>query len=92
MHVEYSSQLPSEGGTFYHPDTIESAKLHYKQCWTSILHASTIWLKETEFTNVSKDSGDEKSAPANAPANMNDLNKERFFLLLGKLPGIIVIN
>jgi hypothetical protein len=56
------------------------------------LHASTIWLKETEFTNVSKDSGDEKSAPANAPANMNDLNKERFFLLLGKLPGIIVIN
>lgn len=80
---EYSSQLPSEGGTFYHPDTIESAKLHYKQCWTSILHASTIWLKETEFTNMNKDDGNEKTAPANAPANLNDLNKERFFLLLG---------
>ncbi|XP_071161425.1 HEAT repeat-containing protein 5B-like isoform X1 [Mytilus edulis] len=76
---EYSSQLPSEGGTFYHPDTIESAKQHYKQCWPSILHALTIWLKETEFTNKDKDDGNEK----NVPANMNDVNKERFFLLLG---------
>ncbi|KAK3093785.1 hypothetical protein FSP39_020183 [Pinctada imbricata] len=88
---EYSSQLPPEGGTFYHPDTIESARPHYKKLWPSILHALAIWLHETGFSHVegSKDVGNEKSGlalpPANAPTNVKreELNADRLHLILG---------
>lgn len=85
--AEYSSQLPSDGGTFYHPDTVDNAKLHYKKRWTPILHALAIWLHETGFSvgEMNKESDKNSTVPANAPANMKreEINSDRFYLILG---------
>ncbi|XP_048732913.2 HEAT repeat-containing protein 5B-like isoform X6 [Ostrea edulis] len=87
LPTEYSSQLPSDGGTFYHPDTIDSAKPHYKKRWTPILHALAIWLHETGFSvgEMNKESDKNSNVPANAPANMkrNEINSDRLYLILG---------
>ncbi|XP_061173824.1 HEAT repeat-containing protein 5B-like isoform X2 [Saccostrea echinata] len=87
LPTEYSSQLPSDGGTFYHPDTIDSAKPHYKKRWTPILHALAIWLHETGFSvgEMNKESDKNSSVPANAPANMkrDEINSDRLYLILG---------
>lgn len=85
--AEYSSQLPSDGGTFYHPDTVDNAKPHYKKRWTPILHALAIWLHETGFSvgEMNKESDKNSTVPANAPANMKreEINSDRFYLILG---------
>lgn len=92
---EYSGQLPVEGGAFYHPDCVESARQHYKKEWPPILHALAIWLNETGFSYVDidrqRDLGSVKKlpslTPANAtpPANMNpeEINSDRLYLILG---------
>ncbi|XP_033734296.1 HEAT repeat-containing protein 5B-like isoform X1 [Pecten maximus] len=92
---EYSGQLPSDGGMFYHPETVDSARPHYKKSWPSILHALAIWLDESSFLQVEKDHSKEAAnekkpgglslAPANAPANMNpdQINADRLYLILG---------
>ncbi|XP_059838165.1 HEAT repeat-containing protein 5B [Hypanus sabinus] len=49
---EFASQLPSEGGAFYTPETIDSARLHYRTSWAPILHAVALWLNSTGFTIV----------------------------------------
>jgi len=80
---------------FYHPETVENARPHYKKSWPSILHALAIWLQESSFSHVEvdkvKDGGNERKigglslAPANAPANMNpdQINADRLYLILG---------
>nr|XP_034323943.1 HEAT repeat-containing protein 5B-like [Crassostrea gigas] len=87
LPTEYSSQLPSDGGTFYHPDTVDNAKPHYKKRWTPILHALAIWLHETGFSvgEMNKESDKNSTVPANAPANMKreEINSDRFYLILG---------
>ncbi|CAL1542615.1 unnamed protein product [Lymnaea stagnalis] len=92
LPAEYSNQLPSEGGAFYHPDTVESAIVHYRKSWPSILHGLAIWLDKTGFEQAAMASGDDKlslgaslAQPANAPANMRarTMNQDRFFLILG---------
>ena len=91
---EYSAQLPSEGGAFYHVDTIESARPHYRKSWPSILHALAIWLKEAGFAKLNKEAGkgkgDASAAPDNIPVNMlsEEANAERLYLITGK-NGII---
>eukprot|EP00062_Callorhinchus_milii_P000008 gi/632933650/ref/XP_007887784.1/ PREDICTED: HEAT repeat-containing protein 5B isoform X2 [Callorhinchus milii] len=50
LPAEFASQLPSDGGAFYTPETIDSARLHYRTSWAPILHAVTIWLNSTGFT------------------------------------------
>ncbi|XP_012940846.1 HEAT repeat-containing protein 5B [Aplysia californica] len=93
---EYSNQLPSEGGAFYHPDTVETAIGHYRKSWPSILHGLAIWLDYTGFDQAGAEPGNEKEEgkltlgasaiqPANAPANMRarTMNQDRFFLILG---------
>lgn len=74
---EYSSQLPTEGGTFYTYDTMDSSRPHYRKAWPPILYAAALWLRETGFTNVDKDD----SRPANMKADDGDIN--RFHLILG---------
>lgn len=84
---EYSGQLPSEGGAFYHVDTIDSARVHYRKSWPSILHALAIWLKEAGFAKLNKDiTQDGESATINAPANLysEEANAERLYLIIGK--------
>lgn len=91
--------MPPEGGAFYHPETIDSAKLHYKKSWPSIIHALSVWLKETDFSHVTADrnidSEDRKMGsfsrkPANVPANMKpeEINSDRLYLILGKTVDI----
>ena len=84
LFSEYSSQLPTDGGTFYHPDTIDNAKPHYKKRWTPILHAQAIWLHETGFA-VGEMNKEKSSVPANAPANVKreEINSDKFYLILG---------
>ncbi|XP_022329177.2 HEAT repeat-containing protein 5B-like isoform X3 [Crassostrea virginica] len=84
LPTEYSSQLPTDGGTFYHPDTIDNAKPHYKKRWTPILHALAIWLHETGFA-VGEMNKEKSSVPANAPANVKreEINSDKFYLILG---------
>ncbi|KAI8784582.1 HEAT repeat-containing protein 5B-like isoform X1 [Biomphalaria glabrata] len=92
LPAEYSSQLPSEGGAFYHPDTVETAIHHYKKSWPSILHGLSLWLDSAGFEQASRESADNKhtllATPAqlaNVPANMRarTMNQDRFFLILG---------
>ncbi|XP_076463435.1 HEAT repeat-containing protein 5B-like isoform X2 [Babylonia areolata] len=93
---EFSSQLPQEGGAFYHPDTMDTARGHYKRSWPPILYALAIWLNEKGFAQLGDgaESSPEGSKPAlgsltlqpaNALANMKpeEVNKDRFYLILG---------
>lgn len=95
--TEYSNQLPSEGGAFYHPDTVETVIPHYRKSWPAILHGLAIWLNDTGFEYSTLESADDKDVgrlllgssaaqAANAPANMRarSMNQDRFFLILGK--------
>lgn len=47
---EFSSQLPPDGGAFYTPETIDTARLHYRNSWAPILHAVALWLTSTGFS------------------------------------------
>uniref|UniRef100_A0AAY4EME0 HEAT repeat-containing protein 5B n=1 Tax=Denticeps clupeoides TaxID=299321 RepID=A0AAY4EME0_9TELE len=46
---EFASQLPPDGGAFYTPETIDTARLHYRNSWAPILHAVALWLNSTGF-------------------------------------------
>ncbi len=47
--LDYANQLPIEGGAFYHADLVESSKPIYKEHFTKILLAYSIWLNEIKF-------------------------------------------
>ncbi|RXM97146.1 HEAT repeat-containing protein 5B [Acipenser ruthenus] len=49
LPAEFASQLPSDGGAFYTPETIDTARLHYRNSWAPILHAVAVWLNSTGF-------------------------------------------
>uniref|UniRef100_A0A671T7H5 HEAT repeat containing 5B n=1 Tax=Sinocyclocheilus anshuiensis TaxID=1608454 RepID=A0A671T7H5_9TELE len=80
LPAEFSSQLPPEGGAFYTPETIDTARLHYRSSWASVLHAEALWLSSTGFGSA-EDTG---PVVASAPGNSTDsLVKDRLHLLLG---------
>ncbi|CAH1791410.1 unnamed protein product [Owenia fusiformis] len=76
---EFSSQLPAEGGAFYHAESKDSARSHYKKSWAPILYAVSLWLSETGFI------GGPGDKTPDLPANMKpeEVNGDRFYLLLG---------
>ncbi|KAI2657395.1 HEAT repeat-containing protein 5B [Labeo rohita] len=83
--------LPAEfsRGAFYTPETIDTARLHYRNSWASVLHAEALWLSSTGF-GTAEDSAEGKSAPVSGPVvasaagkNTDDLVKDRLHLLLG---------
>lgn len=75
---EYSSQLPIEGGAFYHADLVESSKPIYKEHFTKILLAYSIWLNEIKFNII------EVKPAANQKLVDDCEQKEKlFFMLLG---------
>ena len=49
---EFSTQLPPEGGAFYHPDCLDASRLHYRSSWASMIHAAALWLNETGWTGI----------------------------------------
>ncbi|KAL8611166.1 hypothetical protein ACOMHN_064456 [Nucella lapillus] len=108
---EFSSQLPQEGGAFYHPDTMDTVRGHYRRSWPPILHALATWLNDKGFAQMGPlhpqlhhhahhhhhhgagpapeggkpALGSLTLQPANALANMKpeEVNKDRFYLILG---------
>ncbi|XP_056616442.1 HEAT repeat-containing protein 5B isoform X1 [Triplophysa dalaica] len=89
LPAEFSSQLPPEGGAFYTPETIDTARLHYRNSWASILNAEALWLSSTGF-GTREDAPEGKAGPFKVPSvapvpgqNPQDLVKDRLHLLLG---------
>ncbi|XP_015218632.1 HEAT repeat-containing protein 5B isoform X1 [Lepisosteus oculatus] len=97
LPAEFASQLPPDGGAFYTPETIDTARLHYRNSWAPILHAVALWLNSTGFS--AGDTTDDtppnsargpaatvfSSASGTSPATKKpeDLVKDRMHLLLG---------
>uniref|UniRef100_A0A668AFG5 HEAT repeat-containing protein 5B n=1 Tax=Myripristis murdjan TaxID=586833 RepID=A0A668AFG5_9TELE len=78
LPAEFSSQLPPDGGAFYTPETIDTARLHYRNSWAPVLHAVALWLSSTGF------GGAEESEEPPAPSRtFEELVKDRMHLMLG---------
>ncbi|KAI5087893.1 HEAT repeat-containing protein 5B, partial [Silurus meridionalis] len=93
LPAEFASQLPPEGGAFYTPETIDTARLHYRSSWAPILHAVALWLSTTDFGALecpeepqSATSAGPPGFPQGPPASgksHDELVKDRMHLLLG---------
>uniref|UniRef100_A0ABM5FAL1 HEAT repeat-containing protein 5A isoform X2 n=1 Tax=Pogona vitticeps TaxID=103695 RepID=A0ABM5FAL1_9SAUR len=96
LPLEYSSQLPAEGGAFYTAETVESARPHYQNAWALILHATALWLTSTGFLVGDSDEGLTNLSRPVTPTTMcqdstsrgpvkspEDVNTDRFHLVLG---------
>uniref|UniRef100_UPI00398F8C3B HEAT repeat-containing protein 5A isoform X3 n=1 Tax=Pristiophorus japonicus TaxID=55135 RepID=UPI00398F8C3B len=86
----------SQGGAFYTSETIEGARPHYYNSWAPILHATALWLNSTGFIVIDPDEGSSRlsrpvtptmlgheSTLANAVKSPEDVNTDRFHLILG---------
>uniref|UniRef100_A0A673IR21 HEAT repeat-containing protein 5A n=1 Tax=Sinocyclocheilus rhinocerous TaxID=307959 RepID=A0A673IR21_9TELE len=90
---QYSSQLPSTGGSFYTAEMVEQARPHYYSAWATILHATALWLNSTGFIIV--DEGPANLSRPVTPTSMGqstslssvkspeDVNTDRLHLILG---------
>ncbi|XP_068597113.1 HEAT repeat-containing protein 5B [Brachionichthys hirsutus] len=67
LPAEFSSQLPPEGGAFYTPETIDTARLHYRSSWAPVLHAVALWLSSTGF-GAGEEKDEVPSVPSKVPA------------------------
>uniref|UniRef100_A0A668AFH4 HEAT repeat-containing protein 5B n=1 Tax=Myripristis murdjan TaxID=586833 RepID=A0A668AFH4_9TELE len=91
LPAEFSSQLPPDGGAFYTPETIDTARLHYRNSWAPVLHAVALWLSSTGFGGAEE--SEEPPAPSRAPGlpqgvsattkTFEELVKDRMHLMLG---------
>ncbi|XP_041106772.1 HEAT repeat-containing protein 5B isoform X2 [Polyodon spathula] len=98
LPAEFASQLPSDGGAFYTPETIDTARLHYRNSWAPILHAVAVWLNSTGFalkdpsedmaTNLQRGPAaavhsQPSSSTSPASKTQEDVVKDKIHLLLG---------
>uniref|UniRef100_A0A7N9ASX3 HEAT repeat-containing protein 5B n=1 Tax=Mastacembelus armatus TaxID=205130 RepID=A0A7N9ASX3_9TELE len=72
LPAEFSSQLPPDGGAFYTPETIDTARLHYRSSWAPVLHAVALWLSSTGF-----------GAASSTTKTFEESVKDRMHLMLG---------
>uniref|UniRef100_A0A674IQE3 HEAT repeat-containing protein 5B n=1 Tax=Terrapene triunguis TaxID=2587831 RepID=A0A674IQE3_9SAUR len=79
LPAEFASQLPPDGGAFYTPETIDTARLHYRNSWAPILHAVALWLNSAGF-NASE-------SPEEAAAAMPNSQKRASSIMLNQAPG-----
>ncbi|XP_070696664.1 HEAT repeat-containing protein 5B [Pempheris klunzingeri] len=89
LPAEFSSQLPPDGGAFYTPETIDTARLHYRSSWAPVLHAVALWLSSTGFGAAE----DKEEVASKAPAlpqgpspttkSFEESVKDRMHLMLG---------
>uniref|UniRef100_A0A7N9AY15 HEAT repeat-containing protein 5B n=1 Tax=Mastacembelus armatus TaxID=205130 RepID=A0A7N9AY15_9TELE len=92
LPAEFSSQLPPDGGAFYTPETIDTARLHYRSSWAPVLHAVALWLSSTGF-GAGEEKEKDSSTPSKAPAlpqgassttkTFEESVKDRMHLMLG---------
>ncbi|XP_072293433.1 HEAT repeat-containing protein 5B isoform X1 [Eucyclogobius newberryi] len=86
LPAEFSSQLPPEGGAFYTPETIDTARLHYRSSWAPVLHAVALWLNSTGFgveDKLESPSAPSKAAGVPPSKTFEDSVKDRMHLILG---------
>uniref|UniRef100_A0A803T259 HEAT repeat-containing protein 5B n=1 Tax=Anolis carolinensis TaxID=28377 RepID=A0A803T259_ANOCA len=79
LPAEFASQLPPDGGAFYTPETIDTARLHYRNSWAPILHAVALWLNGTGF-NASETTED-------APAGISNPQNRATSIMLNPAPA-----
>uniref|UniRef100_A0A8D2Q0J2 HEAT repeat-containing protein 5B n=1 Tax=Zosterops lateralis melanops TaxID=1220523 RepID=A0A8D2Q0J2_ZOSLA len=79
LPAEFATQLPPDGGAFYTPETIDTARLHYRNSWAPILHAVALWLNSTGF-NVSESTEETAAALPNS-------QKRATSIMLNQTPG-----
>ncbi|CAD5231280.1 unnamed protein product [Bursaphelenchus xylophilus] len=72
LPIEFGDQLPANGGSFFTPDSAETCKEYYRQCWPPILLASSIWLKQNDHAQIECD-----------PLLGLEKKEKRFYLMLG---------
>lgn len=77
--VEFSSQLPHDGGAFYTTDTIELSRPYYAASWPPILLATSFWLNTDGF-DVPRTIETKKN-----DTSIKDSAEDRFHLLFGKV-------
>ncbi|KAK5853781.1 hypothetical protein PBY51_014908 [Eleginops maclovinus] len=92
LPAEFSSQLPPEGGAFYTPETIDTARLHYRSSWAPVLHAVALWLSSTGF-GAAEEKEDVPSAlskalaisqaPSSTKKSFEESVRDRMHLMLG---------
>ncbi|XP_066552575.1 HEAT repeat-containing protein 5B isoform X2 [Amia ocellicauda] len=96
LPAEFASQLPPDGGAFYTPETIDTARLHYRGSWAPVLHAVALWLHSSGFS-AGETADDAPAGSLRGPAaayipasstppaakNIEDVVKDRMHLLLG---------
>ncbi|XP_008428488.1 HEAT repeat-containing protein 5B isoform X1 [Poecilia reticulata] len=92
LPAEFSSQLPPDGGAFYTPETIDTARLHYRGSWAPVLHAVALWLNSNGF-EVNDNQEDLSSTPSKVPnalqgssssaKTLEESVKDRMHLMLG---------
>ncbi|XP_054885525.1 HEAT repeat-containing protein 5B isoform X2 [Poeciliopsis prolifica] len=92
LPAEFSSQLPPDGGAFYTPETIDTARLHYRSSWAPVLHAVALWLNSNGF-EVNDNQEDHSLTPSKVPnalqgssssaKMLEDSVKDRMHLMLG---------
>ncbi|XP_032821133.2 HEAT repeat-containing protein 5B isoform X4 [Petromyzon marinus] len=90
LPLEFSSQLPAEGGAFYTPETIDAARMHYRASWATILRAVCLWLHSSGFAvgeledfPVALPGTELASGPEVPICSPEDLNTDRFHLIIG---------
>ncbi|VDM38431.1 unnamed protein product [Toxocara canis] len=72
---EFASQLPSNGGAYYAPESADSCKEYYRSSWPPILLAAATWLRQSNF-----------ELPTNSKgyAKLENSSKEtHFYVMLG---------
>uniref|UniRef100_A0A914XTE3 HEAT repeat-containing protein 5B n=1 Tax=Plectus sambesii TaxID=2011161 RepID=A0A914XTE3_9BILA len=75
LPTEFTPQLPSDGGAYYTPESVEACKQYYRSSWPPILLAAATWLRQNDF-----------DLPANCEvpkACTSDSKEARFHLMLG---------
>lgn len=87
------------GGAFYTPETIDTARLHYRSSWAPVLHAVALWLSSTGF-GAGEDTDEVPSSLSRAPAipqapssttkTFEESVKDRMHLMLGKELYIVI--
>ncbi|XP_068424019.1 HEAT repeat-containing protein 5B isoform X2 [Clinocottus analis] len=92
LPAEFSSQLPPDGGAFYTPETIDTARLHYRNSWAPVLHAVALWLSSTGFGAEEEKEEVPSSlsrspvilqAPSSTTKTFEESVKDRMHLMLG---------
>lgn len=69
--------MPIEGGAFYHADLVDSSKPIYREHFTKILLAYSLWLNDVNF-DVQLATSQQKSSE-----KVSEQREKLFFMLLG---------